>query len=431
MALIAILTGIYHMSGGITSKADIYYVHWAAYLTFEPEKAIAAFQDSVSAAPGHDAVYRSRKQAAANYLALSATSYLGSKLFPDELVRPIIFGHSLALALAIGIFFFAMRAAQPMVHAMGLVIAFYAIQGLLTGPGATDHLLSYGGIKDVMNFFILILAPGEAFSVLSFWPKSTVILLAGTALCLRSNGKLHIAYGILLIAQIFHASLGAIFFASFMIMDIALRRPQLSWKKLFPMLIVSAWMFSRSQWHVFADTGHGGFFLIGLGLSVLLAFIAHPFIAPYFTRFRTLTADVLLICCAAGIAIPASILIFVLSGPDDLWAPVSVYLQLATRLLIFVVFAVALLLANYAVDWLRAREALQVEGVLILIVCVMTGYAAVGGWWWQSKTISARMHNPTMRAATEIYGLPYYLGLEKLSTGKKGFKDRPARRQPR
>lgn len=431
MTLIALMGGVYQMSEGITGKADIYYVHWAAYQTFEPNRALSALRDALSAAPGHDAVYQSRKQSASNYLVLSATSYLGARFFPGELVRPIVFGHTAALLLAVVVFFLAMKRARGMTHAMGLVIAFYAVQGLLPGPVATDHLLLHGGLKNALNLFVLLLDPGEAFSIVSFWPKSIVLFLAGAVLCLRAEGRLHAGYVILLVAQFFHATLGLLLFAGFLVMDIALRRPQLSWRALLPMLLVSAAMSLRSQWQVFADTGHLGVAVAGIVAVVAALAIAHPYLAPVFARFQTLTCDVMAIVAAAAIAVPASILIYLLSAPEQLWAPVSLYLQVATRLFVFAAFATALWLGQRVVDWLRHRDALRAGGVLVVIACGFTAYAAVGGWWWQGKTLYDRLHNPAGHAQLEAYGLPYYLALKKLAAGGDGFVDRPTAERTR
>jgi hypothetical protein len=424
-AVIVLLAGTYNMAGGITSKADIYYVHWAGYLTFEPERAMVAFRDSKSAAPGFEAVYRSRQQSASNYLVVTVASYLGAKIFPGELVRPVVFAHALAMALVVLVFYFAMGPAGSMIPAMGLVIVFYAVQGLLSGPHPTDHLLFYGGLKNILNLVALVLAPGEAFNILSFWPKSNVLFLGAVVLCLRSDGELHKGYGVLLISVLFHVTLSVVFFLGFLVMDVALRRTQLSWKILLPMLAISAGMFLRSQWQVFADTGHGPMLLSALGLIILAAFATHSRIAPLFARVDILSADILLILCAAVVAVPASMAIFVMFAPDNLWAPVSVYLQLATRLLVFAVVALSLWCARFAAAWLKEREAMAAEGIILLIVCGMTAYASAGAWWWQSKTIHARLHDPIRYAPTEKYALPYYLSLKKLAAGSKGFTDAP------
>ncbi len=422
-ALIVAASGAYHLSRGLTGSQDIYYVQYLGYRWFEPARAEAALEKEVRAL-GQDqaAIAREldrRALSSRNYPLAAAMSYLGTRLFPDALARQIAFTQSAAFLAGLLIAFLGLARAPAMAAPFALASGAMALLGFLPGPSPSDHLLYYGPLENLINLVVLIVNPGEAFSPLSFWPKSSLALILMAALTNRWSGRIVAGYVLTLTTLLFHITLGGLLLLGFVLMDLSLRPRALPWPRIAPLLAIGAAAFSLGQWRIFSASSTFASTLVALVLAAIAGVIAGRWLAPRAARYPPHAVDALAFAAAAGLLTVFAMWRYMAAAPDDPWAAEALYLQIAARLVVLATTAAWLCLAVRAVDWLEKRGAVAGALPLVAFACLATVYGATGSWWWEARFIDARLNDPAARAATEPLAPVYYRALQTLTaTGR-------------
>lgn len=417
-ALIVGASGAYHLSRGLTGSQDIYYVQYLGYRWFEPARATEALEKEIRAS-GEDQAALSlelerRELSARNYPAAAVMSYLGTRLFPGALTRQIAFAQGAAFLLGLLIALLGLARAPAMAAPFAIASGAMALLGFLPGPSPSDHLLYYGPLENALNLVVLAVNPGEAFSPLSFWPKSSLALILMAALANRWTGHIVTGYVLVLATLLFHITLGGLVLAGFVLMDLALRPRAIPWPRLAPVLVLGAAAFSLGQWRIFATSGAFALTLVLLALVALTGLGASRWLAPRVARFPVHVTDTLGFAAAALLLIPLAMALYLAASPDNPWAVESLYLQVAARLVVLAVTVAWLCLASRAMAWIEARGAGLAAVPLVAFACLATVFGAAGSWWWEIRFLDSRLHDPTARATTEPLAPVYYRTLQTL-----------------
>jgi len=421
-ALIVGASGAYHLSRGLTGSQDIYYVQYLGYRWFEPMRATAALEQEVRASGATQAALalelKRRELSARNYPAVAVMGYLGTRLFPGALTGQIAFAQSAAFLLGLAIAFLGLARAPAMAAPFAVATGAMALLGFLPGPSPTGHLLYHEGLENALNLIVLAVNPGEAFSPLSFWPKSSLALILMAALANRWSGRILTGYVLVLATLLFHITLGGLVLVGFVIMDLALRPRAVPWARLAPVLVLGAAAFSLGQWRIFAESGKFALTLALLALVAVAGVIASRWLAPRVARVPLHVADTVAFAAAALLLTLLAVALYLAAAPDTPWNIDSLYLQIAARLIVLAVSVAWLCLGVRAVAWIEARGARLAVVPLVAFACLATVYGAAGSWWWEARFLDSRLHDPTARAATEPLAPIYYRALQALMTTK-------------
>ncbi|RMF09185.1 MAG: hypothetical protein D6763_08270 [Alphaproteobacteria bacterium] len=424
---LAVLTvaasGAYFLSKGLTGSQDIYYTHFLGYQWFEPERAARALATvkataETNAAPEQDEEGNRRRLAAHNYPVLALTSRLATHLFPADLTPQIIFAQAAAFALGLAIAAAGLACAINMTPAFALAMGAMAILGFLPGPSPTDHLLIYGPVKNAINLIVLAISPGEAFSPLSFWPKSSLALILMAALANRWRGRIHTGYLLLLATMAFHITLGGIVFAGFVLLDLALRPKRLSVWRIGLLATGAAMLFTSGQWRILSEDSQGGAIEITIAIAIsafALSLIANRILVSRLSADVPVAAsDTAAFVIAAIVFTPLAMSLYVASTQSATWGGMAIFLQLAARLIVLATSVLWLFACTRGVSWLAERNAEGAALAGVTFMCAVTVYGAAGSWWWEARFIDARLHDPAARAATEPLAPVYYRALQEL-----------------
>ncbi len=418
-ALIVAASGAYHLSRGLTGSQDIYYTQFLGYRWFEPARAEAALERAIEAQGETKAAVALELERRAlsdrNYPAAALAGHLGARLFPGALTRQIVFTQSAAFLAGLLIAFLGLIRAPAMAAPFALAAGAMALLEFLPGPSPSDHLLYYGPLENLINLVVLAVSPGEAFSPLSFWPKSSLALILMAALANRWSGRIATGYVLVLATLLFHITLGGLLLAGFVLMDLALRPRAVPWGRLAPLFALAAAAFFLGQWRIFSASSGAGATLVLLALVLLAAVAVGRWRAPRAARFPLPAADTLAFVAAAVLLTLFAMWRYTAAAPDDPWALESLYLQIAARLVVLAAAVVWLWLAVRAVAWLDGRGAGAAALALAAFACLATVYGAAGSWWWEIRFLDGRLNDPAARAATEPLAPLYYRALQTLT----------------
>lgn len=415
-ALTSLSAVFYYLSIGLAPKADIVYTYWIGFRWFEPVRAVSTLMHFAEAIPGEAYDFERRELASFNYPILAITGRIGHAIFGTNIVAAIGAAQALASVLGLIIAFAAFSRALCLSGAISIAISAMAILSFLPSPHPTDHLLRYEAIENAVNLVVLAAAPGEAFSPLSFWPKSSLAMIMLGALALRWSGRMAHSYVALATTLLFHITLGTLILVSFVIMDLSLRPKTVPWRPVWPLLIAAALALGTAgQSEIFSHTGHLPWLIASLLAIAGGGWAASPLIAPLATRLDLVDADTLAFTFATLAAVPAAMLLYALAYSGELWGPEASYLQVAARLLVLTVAVYSLFLGVRAQRWLEARKASEALLPIVLFASLATAYGAAGSWWWEGRTLYARMETLDERNLNEKTTQAYWLALRELT----------------
>jgi len=415
ITLITILSaGAYYLSQALTAKSDVFYLHYLGYRLFEPDRAEKALKESVSNAAGQEEELRRRELSSANYPLSSIGHYLGTVSFPGNLTLAVAVGLFAPFLAGVCIFALGCFRVPDMCPPAALAVAVMAMTGFLPGPGATDHLLFHDGLEKLLNLVVLVVSPGEAFSPLSIWPKSSVALIVLATMCCRWNGYLGTGYVLTLASMLFHLTLGGLLLLSFTVIDRVFRpeRIPVAWSALAASASIAALAFG--QWRIIL---HGDFVLpvILVGILLLSAVLLLRYVDIGHRAASIMHLDIALFVFAASVMTATGMLLLATSGAETiLSSPVSIFGQLAARLIVLSTTVLLLAMALHATQWLKKRHADAAVPAVALFACLLAIYGACGSWWWESRFIPARLHEIHERAQTEPLTAVYYQALLRL-----------------
>lgn len=417
MALITISSaGAFYTSKALTAKSDIFYLHYLGYRWFEPDRAQSALESQAKAGVAQEQELLRRGQSAGNYPVSAITHYLGSKLFPNNLTLAIAFGLCAPFVAGLGIVAAGLWRLPETGAPVALGVAVMALVGFLPGPVPTDHLLYHEGIENLFNIVVLVVSPGEAFSPLSIWPKSILALILMVVMASRWSGRTGVGYLLAAATIPFHVTLGGLLLMGLVLMDRALHpsATPVWWSVCGATVALLSLMLS--QWRIVAKGG------IGLEAVAIIAAVLVSLV--FASRFRHLfdgtekivESDTIAFVLAAALLTPVAMLLIDWSDADtSLSSPVSIFGQLAARLIVLAITVLILALALRATNWLRQRNAEHAVTVVAGFACLLTAYGAAGSWWWESRFLPARMHDIAVRSEAEPLTAVYYQTLRDLT----------------
>ncbi|MEQ9189158.1 MAG: hypothetical protein RLQ25_01375 [Alphaproteobacteria bacterium] len=412
--LTVIAAVLFFLSVGVTGKADIFYVHWLGYRLFEPSAAQAAIAAHADLAAGEAYEIVRREASATNYPVISLSSYFFAQL-TGGLTQAVLAAHTAAFLLGLAIAMVGFCRARSLVAPVALTVSVMALAALPVGPSPSDHLMIHPSpLHNLINLGVLVLSPGEAFSPLGFWPKSSLALVMLAALSLRWAGQARWAYVLLFTTMAFHISLGGLLLAAFLMMDLLMRPRQVDYRLIVPMAVAGLLLFSLSQWRILADTNAGWFFAGVVTVGVVACRLASRWVAPRMGQIPVWKSDSFTAAIATIVLVPTAMVAYAISATDNPWGPQSVYLQLAARMIVLAFSVVLLGLSCAAVNWLHARHAVWSVAPVVVTALIVVGYGAAGSWWWQARTLEGRMHPSVERQNADPVTAMYYNAVRDL-----------------
>ena len=338
--VLSISTVLFFLFVEIEPKTDSLWLHFISYQFFAPDRVKSLGLDQWQSG-SYEALELLRREAMRfNYPMHIVSGWVGVLIAEGN--RPLALGLGLGLPAVIGVLVAAVYAFKAGVSEVLMVAsAYFALTSLMPGPMATDHLLYYGDVRDLLNLGVLLLDPGPAFSPLSTQPKSTVLLLFMVALAVRWKGNNRLALVICL---------------------------------------------SGGLWHIT--------YTIVVGALMIALIVSDRFIF----KSREYSCDALLfsvICISSAIFCAV---VYVVFRGDMIWGEFSLFIQLTTRTLLLAEVTLVMLAAHAVVLWLveklgadRKLIYCSVSGVLMFVSL----YSAVGQGWERARFFEERFSNST------------------------------------
>ncbi len=416
----AAAAGLFHLSTALTAKSDVFYIHFIGYSWFEPERAEHALGQHATAVPEQAQELRRRELSAKNYPVAAVAGYAAARLFAANLTVAIGVGLAIPLVIGIAVATGGLWRVPKMDAPFALAVSIAALTGFLPGPSGSDHLMSFGGLDNLLNLIVLAVDPGEALSPLSIWPKSTVVLIFMAVLANRWSGRLEAGYALLAATIAFHLTLGGLMLFGVAVMDLALRRGQVSSRWLGFAFALALAALALGQWRIVAE----GEALLAVGVVALavvtLVAQAWQFGQPLGARELMPAVDTGAIVLAAMVFTPAAMAFVAVTHTEtSLSAPESVFVQLAARLIVVAVATAIFAASVKAMRFMRERNATQAALVAVGFVSLFTIYGAAGSWWWEIKSLPERMHDTGARSQSEPLTDVYYRALRTLGVGAR------------
>jgi hypothetical protein len=306
--------------------------------------------------------------------------------------------HGLGFLSGLGVIAMVLLRCREFIPAFSLTVAVMALVSFLPGPIPSDHLLLYSGHEFVFNLITLVVNPGESFSAVSFWPKSTIALLLLGVLALRWNDAVAAAYGLMIVMAVYHIGLAVTLFLIFVGIDLVFRsRKLLTWQVILTTGILATLMILNGIiWFVAETVTPLQITLIILAIFFIL-YLLRRFIAPLAARYPIRVTDIATMISALAIAFPIVIFGYLASAPEGPWGPNSIWVQMLSRVIVCTATATLFALAVNGWDWLKRKlgpaDGLRTLVVTLSVVSLMSVYGATGAWWMDGRKIVSSIND--------------------------------------